>query len=594
VFDVDVEGQRPVLLDGVDPWGASGGQRVPLVESVRAQVDDGELTIRLTPRTSRPPLLSAVEILRDEPGPAAPAAAGEPRPLADFDGPDAAFTLGQRGRRGAIALTPRGTGRALRWDYRVDASIGYGDRSDVSTKAFAAAPIELAPSTAVRFWLRPDGSGRALYVQLLGPSDWWNYDVPLTGTSPRWVTIPLSAFGHGHLPFISRPGPPTGKLAGVGLFVQHVPGTELGGGTLFVDDVQLVRADAAGAWPQHALRQRHDDRAAVLDDFESYRSDDELRGTFGNIVHGHMCTTSLDRAARPGHQAMRLDYGFGRSDYSGFVVFPRADWRAYNAFRFWVAPDGSRNTLHTIFISGRGSWEHELPLATTKPGWVEVPFHELFGDAADLANVEEIMMRVRREPGGADEGSIVLDDVGAIRSDRYPTTLATLPPPPLLRGDSPTRIDSGALVDHVDADGRLWLADRGYEWGNRVGKPGCAWPFVLRDVGDRDLYCTERVGFSGYRFLIPNGRYLVRVHFVENWHAITAPGERRFALEVNGQPAGEVDPFADGGGKHAVSVREREVDVVDGHLAIRFVAKAAQPRVSALEIVPVGVRAASR
>jgi hypothetical protein len=604
VFSIDVEGNA---IKDLDIWNLAGGPRVPLVKSLPVVVNDGALSLQFNWKGTHGSLLNAIEILPDialpEQGNASASLVLENfDDIVNNDGVAKVIAWDGRNNHSELSLADAdlrklGTvGQAIRWDYTIDASIGYGDRSSITIPKFKANPVDIdaAGVNAVRFWWKPDGSGRNFSIQLGGKGVWWNYDLPMTDNVARWVTIPFSVFGRGNMAFSSRPGPVTGNLIGVAFFMQYIPGAELGSGTVWLDELQFVKTTDAPNLPTFKAAQKVTAMASVLDDFESYENNEELRANFGNIVHGHMCTLSTVPAQNgTGKRALKLDYGFGKREYSGMVMMPHVDWSQYNAFRFWVKPDNSKNILHTILVSG-GTWEHKLPLVGTEPQWVELPFSELFGDIANMKHVEEIMMRVRNEPGGASEGSILIDDIEAIRSDKYPMTLKALPPPPEFPAGKTVRIDSGAETDHVDAEGQTWLADQGFVWGNPTGRTKCDYAFTFAGLRDDQMYCTERVGFPGYRFRVKNGAYTVRLHFVENWAPITSARQRLFGLTVNGVAQADVDPFADGGGLHKTSVRDVPVTVTNGELNVGFVTKITQPRIAGLEIIPTATKPAAK
>ncbi|MDX2022543.1 MAG: malectin domain-containing carbohydrate-binding protein [Deltaproteobacteria bacterium] len=601
VFTVDVEGQS---LGNIDLWDQAGGVRVPLVKSVPVVVQDGALSLAFTWQGQRGSLLNAMQVwpaaaVTKEAAPAAITPLESFDNVPDQEGLQKLIAWDGTNNRSTVSLAAPAphTGSVVRWDYTIDTSIGYGDRTAITMDKFKAEPIDVSQASvnAFRFWWQPDGSGRHFSVQLRGKGVWWNYDLRMNDATARWVTIPFDVFGRGNMAFSSRPGPVVGNITGIGFFIQYIPGSELGSGSVYLDNLQFVKTQTpntlSAALPTYSPAFHASPQASVLDDFESYESDAQLRANFGNIVHGHMCTLSLDaKTLGAGKHALRLDYGFGKREYSGLVMMPHVDWSQHNAFRFWVKPDNSNNILHTIIVSN-GTWEHKLPLNGTQAQWVELPFNELFGDVANMKHVEEIMMRVRNERGGASEGTIWLDEIQAIRSDKYPMTLKPLPPPPRFSGGNPIRIDSGAATDRVDTQGRPWLADQGFIWGNQTGDVVCGYEFSYADTQDPLLYCTERVGFPGYRFAVENGNYLVRLHFVENWAPITTPGQRVFGLTINDTVYPDVDPFAQGGGLHKTSVREVPVTVSNGELHIGFATKRTQPRIAGLEILPVAAEA---
>lgn len=86
------------------------------------------------------------------------------------------------------------------------------------------------------------------------------------------------------------------------------------------------------------------------------------------------------------------------------------------------------------------------------------------------------------------------------------------------------------------------------------------------------LYLTERYSLSGYRIQVPNGCYIVRLHFAETYERINAEGQRVYTVSTEGKPVLEdFDPFKEAGDKAFTAiVKQFRVDVADGELTIEF------------------------
>ena len=151
------------------------------------------------------------------------------------------------------------------------------------------------------------------------------------------------------------------------------------------------------------------------------------------------------------------------------------------------------------------------------------------------------------------------------------------------------RIDSGALVAAGSTAGR-YGSDAFFDGGQARttdqhprGRPPV--PAAIAVTPDRDLVATYREGRFGYRLPLANGRYQVRLDFVEPG---LAAGERVFDVLANGTVRlGAID-IAAAAGKPLVAVsREFEVAVTDGMLDLRFVPAKGDAIVSAVAVRPV-------
>lgn len=153
------------------------------------------------------------------------------------------------------------------------------------------------------------------------------------------------------------------------------------------------------------------------------------------------------------------------------------------------------------------------------------------------------------------------------------------------------RVDCGAAKDFTDAGGVKWLADRELDakapWG-AVGGDVVSRPAVkIAGTKCPELYQTERWGMSAYQFTVPDGTYLVRLHFAETYEGISKAGERIFTVKINGQPVlKDLDVLKEAGGFGKALVKEfPAVAVKDGKLKIEFVEGVQNPQINAIEVL---------
>ncbi|TLU98678.1 Kelch repeat-containing protein [Dyadobacter sediminis] len=152
------------------------------------------------------------------------------------------------------------------------------------------------------------------------------------------------------------------------------------------------------------------------------------------------------------------------------------------------------------------------------------------------------------------------------------------------------KINSGGPA--LTLENKTWAADQ-YFKGGKI--------FTNTKIGDiagtnsDALYKTERSSATpfGYAFPVANGTYQVNLHFVEIYWGATGggpagAGKRVFGVNLEGGPAElpNFDIYAEAGAMNLL-VKTFEVTVNDGMLNIDFSVNIDQPKISAIEILPV-------
>ena len=88
-----------------------------------------------------------------------------------------------------------------------------------------------------------------------------------------------------------------------------------------------------------------------------------------------------------------------------------------------------------------------------------------------------------------------------------------------------------------------------------------------------------------YQFAVPNGTYLVRLHFAENYVPNFHAGARVFDVDVEGvRRYSGLDIYAQVGG-HAALVLETNATVINGSLTIDFHHEVENPLINAIEVI---------
>jgi hypothetical protein len=172
--------------------------------------------------------------------------------------------------------------------------------------------------------------------------------------------------------------------------------------------------------------------------------------------------------------------------------------------------------------------------------------------------------KVLREPEGADASKIPADP-----------------------GKAVFRVNCGSTLKYEDPDGAVWLADqpltKDADWGyTGEGGTGTRSGKVAGAVRQH-VYARDRFGMKAYRFEVPAGAYIVRLHFAEGW--FKQDGQRIFDVAINGR--GVLDDFdihKAAGGRAKALCRDFHATADDKGLTVSFAPVLDNPSINGIEV----------
>ncbi|MBN2474649.1 MAG: PQQ-binding-like beta-propeller repeat protein [Pirellulales bacterium] len=103
---------------------------------------------------------------------------------------------------------------------------------------------------------------------------------------------------------------------------------------------------------------------------------------------------------------------------------------------------------------------------------------------------------------------------------------------------------------------------------------------------DPGLFASEHWGMRAFSCEIPNGKYLARLYFAENYEGITGPGQRVFSFNVQGREFKDFDIWVKAGGFRRAYIETVPVEVTNGEFRVVFTAQTENPAINAIEVVP--------
>src|SRR4030095_11795373 len=75
------------------------------------------------------------------------------------------------------------------------------------------------------------------------------------------------------------------------------------------------------------------------------------------------------------------------------------------------------------------------------------------------------------------------------------------------------RIKAGKSEPVKDAEGNVWQADQGFEGGQTIERSD----IQIANTKSPDLYRAEHYSMDSFSWPVPNGKYLVKLHFAETF-----------------------------------------------------------------------------
>ncbi len=128
-----------------------------------------------------------------------------------------------------------------------------------------------------------------------------------------------------------------------------------------------------------------------------------------------------------------------------------------------------------------------------------------------------------------------INAIEILPAENRPVPSRGLPPPKSTSAALPTiRMRAGSTKPYTDSKGNKWLPDEttkdgGFEGGDMSDRPA---DMPIENTKDPDLYRFEHWGMDSFNYKLPNGKYVVKLHFAETYDGISGPGGRVFTFKV--------------------------------------------------------------
>jgi len=138
---------------------------------------------------------------------------------------------------------------------------------------------------------------------------------------------------------------------------------------------------------QHVvLGQKPANAPGVVDDFEAYADDDELRASYSTV--GANAISLADAPVGSGQRSLSFKYDFSLQNYTGITRRIDGDWSSFSAFSLWLQPDGSQHKLVLQLVCGGVAYEAYPSLANTQGDNISIPFTDFRPAPWDTANAD--------------------------------------------------------------------------------------------------------------------------------------------------------------------------------------------------------------
>lgn len=144
------------------------------------------------------------------------------------------------------------------------------------------------------------------------------------------------------------------------------------------------------------------------------------------------------------------------------------------------------------------------------------------------------------------------------------------------------RIKAGVTEGFTDKAGHKWLPDQGFPDGDTIERPD----LDIAGTTDPEIYRAERYSMTQFTQALPNGNYLVKLHFCETYDGISGPGQRVFSFNVAGHEFKDFDVWVKAGGPLRAYVESVPVEINNGKLVITFTPNIENPQINGIEIIP--------
>jgi tRNA A-37 threonylcarbamoyl transferase component Bud32 len=185
--------------------------------------------------------------------------------------------------------------------------------------------------------------------------------------------------------------------------------------------------------------------------------------------------------------------------------------------------------------------------------------------------------------GGKPGVTARMDDASDSTTGEMAMPVSPVAPENAASAPPPVRIKAGSSQPLTDSEGNLWLADQGFTDGETAERSD---QLAIANAKDPELYQNERYGMTSFAYPVPNGKYVVKLHFAETYDAIKGPGGRVFTFIVEGHEFKDFDVWARAGGAQRACVESVTVEVTDGKLNIYFIHQQENPEINGIEILP--------
>jgi hypothetical protein len=146
----------------------------------------------------------------------------------------------------------------------------------------------------------------------------------------------------------------------------------------------------------------------------------------------------------------------------------------------------------------------------------------------------------------------------------------------------PVHIKAGSGDSFKDAEGNVWIPEQGFADGSTAERPDAQ----IANTKTPAIYRSELYSMTSFSYPLPNGKYIVKLHFCETYEGITGPGERVFSFNVEGHEFKDFDVWAKAGGFLRAYIETVNVVITDGKLDITFTPNVENPEINGIEILP--------